>query len=425
MTTQTVNEGFKSTSELTFTDSTTIIPTHYVDKILATVTKNAGQFRMLAKMNKETPSPNRTVKIGEDLLIKNWTTLASAYTASATSMVVATGTGDYATSRNMIYNRDKPGSGRHLVAAVSSDTWTIVPDVDGGTATDGDVGDEIVILGQFIEEGGPAPLSRNVEYVTRTYYIAHHAKSLEFTDEARRSGSWFQVDDYDYQKNKQFMIEFVRDSEMNAVWAGISTAWSLTGTDWDPEEKTSRIMNLPPGFISWMQENADADHNVYDLDMTKQEFMNKFRPMFYGEQEPRNKKQAHLFHGPTLAEAIMHWFDSQGRFEYKVSKGAGENKIGLGFAFNSWQSPFGLIRMNEMEHLDSRSGNGRNYYFTIYRPYFSWQTFQDRRSEFDTQIIMNMAPSRYFETVDVIHEYAIPIFRQPNMHFLGSFTTYS
>jgi hypothetical protein len=422
---QTINQGMKSTAEMTFTDSTTIIPTHYVDKVLAVITKSAGQFRQLAKFNKETPSPNRTVNIGEDLLIKNTTTLASAYTASGTSMVVAAGTGSYAASRNMVLNRDKPGSGRHLVMKIATDTWTIKPDVDGGTATNGDVGDEIIILGQFIEEGGPAPLAKNVEYVKRTYYIPHHGKSLEFTDEARRSGSWFRVGDYDYQKNKQFLIEFVRDGEMNAVWAGLSAAWTLTGEDWDPVEKLGRVVNLPPGFLTWMEANADADHNVFDLDLTKREFMNHRKPMFYAESEPRNKEQAHMFHGPEFANGVAGWFEGQGRFELKVSKGAGPQKIGLGFSFTQWDSPFGVIRMNEMEHLDSRSGNGRNYYFTVYRPYMSWQTFKSGNTEFDTRIIMNMVPSRYFETVDCIHEYATPIFRQPNMHFVGSFLSTS
>lgn len=422
--TQTVNAGMKSTGELTFTDATTIIPTHYVDKILATMTKDAGQYRQLAKFNKEEPSPNRTVRIGEDLLLKFRTTLASAYTASATSMVVASGTGDYATSRNMIVNRDKPGSGRHLVSAVSTDTWTIRPDIDGGTATSGDVGDEILILSQFIEEGGPAPLSRNVEYVYRTFYIPHRGRSLEFTDEARRSGSWFKVGDYDYQHNKQFMVEFVRDAELDAVWAGISYPYTITGTDWDPEEKTSRVMNVPYGTIKFMQDNADSDHNIFDLNLTKQEFMRNRQAMFFGEDEPKNKELAHVFHGPNLSDAIAEWFEGQGRFELRVSKGAGDNQIGLGFSFNTWQSPFGMIRLNTMHHLDSNSG-GRNYYFSVYRPYLSWQTFQKKGSEFDTQIIMNMAPSRYFETVDCIHEYATIILRQPNMHFLGSFVSYS
>lgn len=421
---QTINEGMKSSAELTFTDATTIIPTHYVDKILATTTKDAGQYRMLAKFNKEEPSPTRTVNIGEDLLLKFRTTLASAYSASGTSMVVASGTGGYATSRNMVVNRDKPGSGRHLVMSVTTDTWTIKPDIDGGTATAGDVGDEILILSQFIEEGGPAPLSRNVEYVKRTFYIPHRGRSLEFTDEARRSGSWFRVGDYDYQKNKQFMIEFVRDSELDAVWAGKTTGWTLTGTDWDPTEKLSRTLNVPIGTISFMQDNADADHNVFDLDLTKQEFMRNRQAMFFGEDEPKNKQQAHLFHGPNLSDGIAEWFEGQGRFQLRVANGAGRNQIGLGFSFNVWDSPFGQIRLNTMHHLDHKSG-GRNYYFSIYRPYLSWQTFKKGNSEFDTQIIMNMAPSRYFETVDCIHEYATIILRQPNMHFLGSFVTTS
>lgn len=414
MATQTVTTGSRTTHGA----QSNLIPTLFVDKMLARLTGSAAGFTFVARLKKNKPIGTLQPKVGEDLLLKQWTTVQTAYNAAATSIVVAAGTGQYIASRDVIVNKTA-GGGVHIVVSVSTDTLTVSPNVDNGTSTAGAVGDELMVLGPYIEQGGPYPQAKTVTEVQRTFYIFTHSTSINFTREARNSDSFFNPRDYPYQKAKRFFIEHVLLRDLKAVWGGLGRAVSMPGTvaNYTPAGVANQIQ-VGFGFIKWMESLADADHNVTDTDLTEAEFIKRLRFAFFAEAEPQHTDTGMLFHAPELAEGMVLWNIGRTRFDARM---AGGKSPALGLTWTDWKSPFGPVRMKAMEHLSARVAGGLHKYFFNDTKHVSWQPYKNQ----DTSIELDVVKDGYRRTIDVISETGCAIFKQPNSHLLGEFVTTS
>lgn len=413
---QTVTTGQRTTHGA----QSALIPTLFVDKALAVITGSAMGFSFVAKLKKSKSIGTLQPKVGEDLLLKNWTTVATAYAAGATSIVFASGTGQYAASRDIIYNKTA-GGGRHMCVSLSTDTWTVWANVDSGTSTAGAVGDELMILSAYIEQGGPYPRAKTVTEVQRTHYLHTHSTSIEFSEEAENADSYFTPKDYPYQKNKLFFIEHVKQREYKALWGmkGRAVALSTLGTytDLDPDgAAAANQVQFGWGFFPWMDSVADADHILTDTDLTEPEMTKNFEMMFFAEQEPQHIENVLVFYPKELATGISLW--NMGRVRFNAKMGTGAN---LGLTWNEWDSPFGTIKLKLMEHLSARVAGGINRYFSVDTRFLTWQPYNGM----DTRVKQNVVQDGYHRRIDEITETGAVIFKQPNAHCVGKFITTS
>jgi hypothetical protein len=411
--TQTVTSGQRTTHGA----QANIIPTRYVEKAFAVLTASAAAFTYVAKMNKLAPIDTLQPKSGEDLLLKYWTTVATAYAAAATSIVVAAGTGQYFGSRDYVVNKTA-GGGAHLVQYVTTDTLTVSANIDAGTSTAGAVGDELLCLGPVIEQGGPYPRAKTVTETLRTFYCYRHSTSIEFTEEALSAGSYFTPQDYPYQKKKRFAIEHVQLRDLKAWWMGLGRAVSMptTLTDYDPDGVGNQLQ-VGFGYLKWLETYCDSDHNITDPDLTEPEFFKNMRFGYFAEDEPQHIDALMCYHAPELAEGMLLWNLGRGRFEGRVSK----EPAALGLSWSEVQCPFGTLRMKAIPHLSSKVSGGLHRYVFSDGRFVKWQPYKDQ----DTHIIQDWVHRGYHERIDLITEVACPIFQQPNAHVLGRFASMS
>ena len=421
--TQSVTSGLRDTG----TAQSGLIPTRYVNKVLDQLTDRGDAFTFIARLRKEKPTDNPEPKSADDLLLKNIATVATAYAAGATSIVVDSGQGAYFASRSYVVNKTRKG-GRHLVISVSTDTLTVLPNADNGTSVAGQVGDELLNLCQVVEEAGPIPVSQTTTKTEYTWYCGMQVTSLEFSWLAEVAGSWFDPKDYPYQKTKRFMREHLRNAENLAIWGGkgrsaaLNTTLSVTLANLDPDGVDYKL-RLPWGIMQWHDTYADDDHKLSDLDLTEHEWIENEHPMFYGENEPKNKDNVMLFHTTRLPYAFKHWNIGKVRFEGMVGKDNSGNggKNLQGFNWVRMLGPDGAINMKSLETLDAHVNGQPNYYMAIDTRRVSWQPYK----QFDRVIKLNCVIDRYMRRVDALIDVGCPIIHQPNAHVIGSFITTS
>lgn len=413
MATQDVYTGFRRVE----TEQANIIPPQVIGNKIDLMTSNYAPFSFLTRLKKEKGKlGDNTYYWFDDLMVKNVTTIATAYAASATSWVVAAGTGDYAASWDLVWNRTK-NEYAHVVV-VSTDTWTVRATVDSGTASAGDVGDEIVILAPLSEEGGDIPYMKSTEPTKYTGYPGKIINSFMFTDEAMFSDSYFDKKDFDYQKEKTTIVKHARDMDYLCLFGGKARNYTTaaTLTDYTPDA-LGNILGLPWGVKTFLQTYGDDDHTPDDADLTEFEMIDRFEAFFFAEGEPQNKKNGWFIIPPRLSTAMVKWNIGRMRFEKKV----GTDDAVAGFAFTEWMSPFGPLRIVVHQGLQSQISGGTHFYgmFDINRLAFC------PYNNMDTHIVLDAVKDGKQRKVGYVRTFGGPVIHQPNAHVWGSFNTTS
>lgn len=138
--------------------------------------------------------------------------------------------------------------------------------------------------------------------------------------------------------------------------------------------------------------------------------------MFFAESEPQHIESVLLFYPKELATAISLWNAGRIRFEAKMGTGSS-----LGLTWTEWKSPFGTIKMKLMEHLSSRVAGGLHRYFSCDTRFLTWQPYNG----LDTAVKQNVVQDGYHRRIDEITEVGAAIFKQPNAHVVGQFSSTS
>jgi len=414
---QTVYSGIRES----ITAQAQLIPDQVVQNKIDLLTSNKAPWTLLTRSGKARPKKpvgSWTYYIYQDLLIKAHTTLAAAAAVGATTWNVATGTGAYISGWDVLWNRTR----NVFVHAqtVSTDAVTVVANVDGGTDTAGQVGDEIIILGNATQEAGGIVQAKTIQETKRTNYVEDTMTSWHFSDMALNSDSFFTQKDPSYQRMK-IMIEHQRKLERKYKFNGLAKLLSTaTSTYTNPSAtSTSRKTGFTMGFINgFMRTYADADHWQTQDDLTENEIIDQLEYVFYAENEGQNKKTVVWWVPPKLLTAMTKWNIGRNQYTDRESK----KNATLGLKFREWVSPFGIINIITDHELGSTVSGGRNFYCFMDLSRVATIPY----AGLDTHIKIHKSTySAPKETIGYIRTVDGTYFTQENAHLVGSFITTS
>jgi hypothetical protein len=402
---QTIIEGLRDVE----TAQAQLIPEQVVQNKIDLLTANKTPWTLFTRSAKKKKAVgDNTFYIYQDLLVKAHTLLTAQVAVSATTWNVTTGTGAYIAGWDILWNRTRNVFVH--VQSISTDAVTVVANYDSGTDTQGEIGDEILILGNATQEGGGVPQARTVQETKRTNYPQDIMTAFEFTDQATHSDSHFTQKDEAYQMMK-FAIDHQRKIERVIKFNGLPALTDAGGTYEDPLRSGTYKVGYTMGFFGgFMNAYADSDHIQTEASLTENEFIDILPYVFFAEYEGQNKKQIALICGPSLLSGITRWNIGRGRFTMETSS----KPKTLGLKFTKWDSPFGRIDIIVDHEMDSSVAGNENWAAFIDRSRMGYVPYQN----LDTHIKRNVTRERatikreigYFRTFMGTH------FTQENSH---------
>ena len=345
---QTIIEGLRDVH----TAQDQLIPEQIVQNKIDLLTANKAPWTLFTRSAKKKKAiGDNTFYIYQDLLVKAHTTLASTVAVAATTWNVAAGTGDYIAGWDILWNRTRNVFVH--VKSISTDAVTVIANYDSGTDTQGEAGDEVLILGNATQEGGGVVQARTVQETKRTNYPQDIMTAFEFTDQAKQSSSHFSQKDSDYQMLK-FGIDHQRKLERVIKFNGLPALTTGSDTYEDPVQSGSYKVGLTMGFFGgFMNTYADSDHIQTEASLTENEFIEILPYVFFAEYEGQNKKQIALICGPSLLSGITRWNIGRGRYTNETStkpKTLGLNLVGsILLSITKW------IRLSPATRIGRRS----------------------------------------------------------------------
>lgn len=408
---QTLFEGLRDVE----TAQDQLIPEQVVQNQIDLLTANKYPWTLFTRSAKKKKAVgDNTFYIYQDLLVKAHTTLASTAAVSATTWNLAAGTGPYVAGWDILWNRTRNVFVH--VQSVTTDAATVVANFDSGTDTQGEAGDEILILGNATQEGGGVPQARSTQETKRTNYPQDIMTPFEFTDQAQNSDSHFNQKDEAYQLVKD-AIHHQRKIERVIKFNGLPTLKTPSGTYEDPLRSASWKVGYTMGFFAgFMNAYADSDHIQTEASLTESEFIEILPYVFFAEYEGQNKKKIALICGASLLSGITRWNIGRGRFTNETS----DKPKTLGLNFTKWDSPFGRIDIIVDHEMDSSVAGNENWAAFIDRSRIGYVPYRN----LDTHIKRNVTRERatikreigYFRTFMGTH------FTQENSHLWLKFS---
>lgn len=352
---QTIESGLR---DVVTAQGTTLIPPQIVQNKIDLLTGNDAPWTLITRAaNKKKAVGDWTFYIYQDLLLKRRTTLAETATVADATWVLAAGTGDYVASYDILWNRTRNVFVH--VKSISTDTVTVLVNCDGGTDTQGEVGDEIWILGNSMQEAGALPTAKVVAETRRTNYVTDVETVLDYSDMAMYSDYFFEGKDIDYQRMKA-AIEHQRKLEMLMKLGPAPKLIAGSGT-YVPALNSTYGIGFTMSFRAFMNSYADTNHIKTDTDLTENEFINNLEHAFFAEDEGQNKKKVMMWCAQRLATGMTKWNIGRNRYHDMTSK----NAKTLGLNFRRWETPFGPVDMVIDHELQSSVSGGIHYYFLV------------------------------------------------------------
>lgn len=396
-----------------------IIPPQVVQNRIDLLTRDDAPWTALTRsMKKKKAVGDSTYFVYQDLLVKGHTTLAETATVGDTTWVLAAGTGAYVAGWDILWNRTRDVYVH--AKSRSTDTITVLANADSGTDTQGEVGDEIIIIGNATQEGGGVVGSVTTQEVKRTNYVTDIQTSVEFTDMARNSDSYFEEDDFEYQLELKGQITHQRKIERALKLGPRPTLFTPAATYENPTQESTYQAAFTQSFKTFMDTYADADHVKTDTDLTEAEFIRNFEQFWFAEGEGHQKsKKPVLFASQKLATAITLWNIGRGR--YSMDK-AGADSAVPGMKFMRWTSPFGDVPIIIDHDLTSNISGGVNYYFCVDKRFIGYVPYRN----LDTHIRRKVPVTRNGK-IDLAYIRTVmgSYYTQENAHFFGKFVTTS
>lgn len=392
-----------------------IIPEQIIQNSIDLLTINDAPWTAITRAaKKHKPVGDNTYYIYQKLLIKGHTLLTAAVAVAAGTWNVSTGTGAYIKGWDILWNRTR-NTICH-VKSVSSDAITVLYNADSGTDTAGVTGDEIVILGNAIQEAGAITQAKSNQEVKRTNYIQDIVTAVEFSDLAKNSFSHFSKNDYDQTWMEALIVHqrsLERTYKFNGKAALLTTATS--GYENPDARGTTTKTPLTMGFHGFMNTYADSDHIITEQSLTEFEFLDSFEAMFYSEYEGSNKKKIIGFVPEGFMTGVSKWNIGRGRFTDHTSS----NPKRLGLNFKIWDSPYGPIELIiDHEMTPSVRGNQKMCFFVDrsrlgYTPY----------NNMDTHVRKNAVKDAEFRDLGYVRTVGGTFYTHENSHVVLKYHT--
>lgn len=410
---QTIISGLRDLN----TAQANIIPTQVVQNRIDLLTANDAPWTLLTRAaNKKKAVGDWEFRVYQDLLIKVHTTLAAQVLVAGTTWNLATGTGAYVSGWDILWNRTRNVFVH--VQSMSSDAATVLANADSGTDTQGEIGDEVIVLGNATQESGNVVQAKTTQETYRTNYVTDVMTALEFSDMALNSDSFFSESDYMFQKNKA-AIAHQRKLEGLMKLGPKAALLTSFGTYENPTKtSTAYPVGMTLSFRAFMNSYADSDHIITETDLTEAEFITKvLKPIFYAENEGQNKKKVVGYVPPSFLVGLTLWNIGRQRFESVTS----QKPASAGLSFNRWLSPFGPIDLIVDQQLESSISGGVHYAFFVDLARVGYVPYKN----LDTHFIENAVKDGrkrtlgYYRTVFGTH------YTQENAHVWLKFATVS
>ena len=409
---QTIVRGLRDVT----TAQSQLIPAQYVQNKIDLLTANKAKWTLIMRGNKKKTVGGWAYYILEDLLVKRVTTLASTAAVAATTWNLAAGTGAYVAGWDILWNRTR-NVFVHAEAR-STDAITVIANIDSGTDVQGEVGDEIVIMGNTTQEAGGLTLSKTTTETRRTNYVMDVLTPLSFSDMAAMSDYIMDGKDIDVQTMKM-AIEHQRTMYLQSMLGPLAAKITSIGTNYENPTENAYPFAMSESYRAFLNGRADADHIRTDPDLTKEEFQKALRYSREGEGEGEIDENPIIFHGLSLTdEAMPKWFGAQQRFENKTSVNAAR----AGLNYKQWHTGSATYDMMYLPELDSSISGGYNFYFICRRSkigYVAYNQMDTHMAELKPDQDNPKTRAKYLRTVYGTY------FTQPNAHVFGKFITSS
>lgn len=151
-----------------------------MDEEIAQLETDVTQMTSILMKLKKRPAFSQKVEWLEDELLPRLTTLAASHTSSATTIAVATNTGQYIKERDVLRIAS---TGENLaVTAVSSDTIGVTRSIGAVAAATAASGGDVIIIGSAFAEGATLGQMKQVKRVAQYNYTQIQRDSFGFTN---------------------------------------------------------------------------------------------------------------------------------------------------------------------------------------------------------------------------------------------------
>ncbi|MGB4782589.1 SU10 major capsid protein [Candidatus Methylomirabilis sp.] len=397
------------TSRDAITAQANLIPVQYLGDKVFLLDPNENPFSLITRLAKKRVVGALSFKTQDDVIYPEWYTLQAG--SGVTSWIITTDNGTYVKPWDILY--DVNTGTMCQVTSISTDTLTVVDNIDGGGASTAQAaGDIILRLGNAMEEGVGVPTARSTQETTITNYIQRVSTPMSTTYPAKNSAYHYTGSDFMYQ-NKKAMIQHTRMLDsiflMNGVGNDFTVAAAITlPADGAVTNGTAVTMGLR-GFIATY---ADAALNRTETDLTETEFYEWVKDAFlYGSSEKI------LFASNRLIQALMMWNIGRGQFIMETSKATKT----LGLQFASVTTPHGVLKVINHKLLAPKASTTPCDNFIVDMENIGYVYFKG----LDTTVMRNVVQDGSHKQIDEISTYCGTEFHLANTHAKLRFTSFS
>lgn len=253
----------------------------------------------------------------EDQLDPRFTTASTSYNTSATSIVVAAGTGTYFAAGDLV--RVTATGETFRVSSVSTDTLTVARGIgNGGTGIAISSGGEFLILGSNFAEGVGARAARSSNPTVKTNYTAIVRDTVSATRTQQQSDQLTSPNDWAYQRNKKG-IEHAKNLEYQTLLS-------------HPSEDTSGStpIRTSGGAYHFLSTNITAVGGT----LTETSFWNALRTIF----RYKSSSDVKVGFASSKVVQVLNMFPT-GRLQIR------QDETTYGVRVFTYLSPFGTLRL--------------------------------------------------------------------------------
>lgn len=339
----------------------TQIPAEEIDVLNPNIAPFTAYMRHFKKMK---PVEGITYLMHDRDQIKHRTALTAAYASggSTQAWAVTTGTGAYIPNHVLILNLTRGTMGQ--VRSRATDTLTVVPNVDSAGDAAGQIGDQIEVLANSLEEGTDVPSTVYVSPNSYTNHIQNFETPVSVTWHGMKQTG----------KTTFYGTPEYKDAWLQATYyhkIGKEKALLLNGRAFTGAADTSAANPTPAGNVrsgtagarGFMKQYADADHVVTgETDITENEWLDIIERATYPDLNSDGHKVALV--PRALITGMTKWQLSKQRF-FNEDKMAGSKggEVVPGLRFSRYETPNMTLDLVRQPHFEAASAGGKQFMF--------------------------------------------------------------
>jgi hypothetical protein len=396
-----------------------LMPAQVATKMLDILADNESAFNIFLGMNDLSGGVrqigNHTYLVHADEHVKVVTLLTAAVASGGTTWNVTAGTGKCCAPWDILWNRTRNLYAQ--VVSVSTDAVTVLDNIDSGTASASQIGDEVWNLGNRLEEGTGVPNMKSTEPNSETNYIMKIITPIIFTEDALEADSFYPTD-----FNRQWAKgakQHMRSVDL-AVAMGGKARLAVSTSQTAPTYK-GNYFGQSVGWLTWHRTYADTTHWITETDMNESEFLTRMvEPAFLTETAGSDEK---VCLGPIqFATARSQWKLSKTRYWSEDKMKGSKSGYPVNLRYSRMETDYGLVDFVRYWPFESTVAGGTHFISIIDKKRIGHCRFKGRpktRKKDDVTKTGDQIIAGYYE--DMLGT----VFRHPNVHVTAKVNTFS